>query len=136
MGEKLLSEVECILLWCLEGLRRLANNGWKFTISERTRKNMEELRRADNNVLEFLESTGYIRFEAGTHATTKHIYRAYLRWCDDNAEKPLVEKTFSGILRQAESTLHIRYDKNIDVGYGKHARGYHGVHVLVSAEGG
>ena len=36
------------------------------------------------------------------------------------------------ILRNNEGKLSITYDKNLDAGYGKKARGYHGVHVLVN----
>ena len=134
LGDRLRWEAEGILLWCLEGLHRLIDNGYVFTVSQRTRRNMEEIRKTDNNVLDFLESTGYIMFEPSTHATTRQLYRAYLRWCEDNADKPLAEKTFGNSLRQSERKWHIAYDKNLDIGHGKRARGYHGVHTLVSVD--
>lgn len=34
LGDKLISEVEGITLWCLEGLSRLVKNNMKFTMSE------------------------------------------------------------------------------------------------------
>ena len=134
LGDKLRGEAEGILLWCLEGLNRLIAQGYAFTISQRTQRNMEEIRKTDNNVLDFLESIGYIMFEANTHATTRQLYRAYLRWCEDNADKPLAEKTFGNSLRQSERKWHIAYDKNLDIGHGKRARGYRGVHTLVSVD--
>lgn len=134
LGDRLRGEAEGILLWCLEGLHRLIDNGYVFTVSQRTRRNMEEIRKTDNNVLDFLESTGYIQYEPNTSATTRQLYRAYLRWCDDNADKPLAEKTFGNTLRQSERKWGIAYDKNLDIGHGKRARGYRGVHTLVNAD--
>jgi len=131
LGDKLREEAEGILLWCLEGLHRLIDNGFVFSLSQRTRKNMDEIRKADNNILEFLESTGYIMFEPNTHATTRQLYRAYQRWCEDNADKALSEKTFGVFLRQGEKKYPVSYVKNLDIGYGKRARGYHGVHTLI-----
>lgn len=134
LGDRLRGEAEGILLWCLEGLHRLIDNGYVFTVSQRTRWNMEEIRKTDNNVLDFLESTGYIQYEPNTSATTRQLYRTYLRWCEDNADKPLAEKTFGNTLRQSERKWGIAYDKNLDIGYGKRARGYRGVHTLVNAD--
>ena len=134
LGDRLRGEAEGILLWALEGLHRLIENGFAFTISQRTQRNMEEIRKTDNNTLDFLESTGYIRFEPNTHATTRQLYRAYLRWCEDNAEKPLAEKTFGNSLRQSERKWSIAYDKNLDIGCGKRARGYRGVHTLINVD--
>lgn len=132
LGDRLIREAEGIALWCLEGLHRLMRNQFRFTISERTQRNMAEIRHIDNNVLDFLGSTGYIRFDPVTHSTTKELFQTYRRWCEDNVEKPFTERTFSTILRNNEGRLNIVYDKNLDAGYGKKARGYHGVHVLVN----
>lgn len=50
---------------------------------------METVKRSSNNVIEFLQSEGYIRFKADSEASSKAIYEAYTRWCDDNAQKPM-----------------------------------------------
>ena len=134
LGEKLAAEVEGIVLWMLEGLHRLISQDFHFTISERTRQNMDEIRRSDNNIMEFYESTGYIRFEKGTYTSTRDLYIAYVQWCMDNAEKPLSEKTFSTQLRKNATELGIEYDKNLDVEGGKKARGYRGVHVQINTK--
>ncbi|MCD8361907.1 MAG: phage/plasmid primase, P4 family [Lachnospiraceae bacterium] len=136
LGEKLIAESEGILLWCLEGLHRLIGNGYSFTISDRTRRNMEENQRADNNMMEFYEAETYIRFEPNTYATTRQIFSAYERWCQDNVEKPLAEKTFTTQLKKDANRLGIRYDKNLDAGNGKRARGYHGIHVMIRTDDG
>lgn len=135
LGEKLIAEAEGIFLWCLEGLKRLIAQNYHFTVSERARQRMDEAKKEDNNILEFLESKGYIMFEKGTTATSKSLYVAYIMWCKDNAEKPFSERTFSAHLKQNAKKLGIEYDKNISNGYGKSARGYRGVHVQVRTDG-
>ena len=86
--DKLLREKEGIFLWCLEGLHRLIGNNYQFTVSTKARENMETVKRSSNNVIEFLQSEGYIRFRADSEASSKALYEAYQRWCEDNAQKP------------------------------------------------
>jgi len=135
LGEKLIEEAESIFLWCLEGLHRLIEHNYAFTISEKSRKRMEEARKDDNNILDFIESSGYIMFEEGTTATSKKLYTAYKMWCDDNAEKPLGIRSFTTFLKSNADRLNITYDKNLSTEYAKNARGYHGVFVKVRTEG-
>ena len=75
--DKLLREKEGIFLWCLEGLHRLIGNNYQFSISGKARENMETVKRSSNNVIEFLQSEGYIRFRADSEASSKAIYEAY-----------------------------------------------------------
>ena len=44
---------------------------------------METVKRSSNNVIEFLQSEGYIRFKADSEASSKALYEAYQRWCED-----------------------------------------------------
>lgn len=94
IAEKLCSEAEGIFLWALEGLKRLIQNGYHFTKSERTQANIEASMREGNNILDFMDSEGYFLFKADDWITSKDFYEVYVMWCDDNAEKPLVRKTF------------------------------------------
>ena len=116
LGEKLIAESEGIFLWCLEGLHRLIAQDYNFTVSEHTRQRLEEAKKEDNNILDFLESKGYIRFEENTYATSKKLFAAYLMWCADNVEKPFSERTFSTYLKSNASKLNIIYDKNVTDG--------------------
>ncbi|MDO4557246.1 MAG: DUF5906 domain-containing protein, partial [Lachnospiraceae bacterium] len=81
LGEKLIAEAEGIVLWCLEGLHRLIANKYQFTVSERSKENIEEAMGEGNNILMFMESVGYIRIEKGTHAASRQLYIAYQQWC-------------------------------------------------------
>ena len=107
--DKLLREKEGIFLWCLEGLHRLIGNNYQFSISGKARENMETVKRSSNNAIEFLQSEGYIRFKADSEASSKAIYEAYTRWCDDNAQKP---KLRSRVMIFRYQLSHIRSGKS------------------------
>ena len=127
--DKLLREKEGIFLWCLEGLRRLIGNNYQFSISGKARENMETVKRSSNNVIEFLQSEGYIRFRADSEASSKAIYEAYTRWCDDNAQKPMSANRVSSELVQNERLYNVEATNNVHVG-GKRVRGFVGIEVV------
>ena len=85
--DKLLREKEGIFLWCLEGLRRLQSNNFRFTESAQTKANREDARREADNVLLFLRSEGYIRLKADSAIPSAALYGIYCMWCSDNAYK-------------------------------------------------
>ena len=83
--EKMCAELEGILLWCLEGLHRLVQNNFRFTVSERAAANVDTIKRSSNNVIDFMESEGYFRFKADYSISSKEFYDIYKQWCEDNA---------------------------------------------------
>lgn len=132
--EKLRSEVDDIFIWCLEGLHRLLKNNYKFTISEKAARNLKEAMEDSNNSIAFMESDGYVRLEKGTMATSKSLYTAYCKWCEDNMEKPMSAKSLTGYLKQNEKVYSIKYSTNISVDSGKSARGFQGIHVKIRTD--
>ena len=127
--DKLLREKEGIFLWCLEGLHRLIRNNYQFSISGKAKENMETVKRSSNNVIEFLQSEGYIRFRADSEASSKAIYEAYTRWCDDNAQKPMSANRVSSELAQNERLYNVEATNNVHAG-GKRVRGFVGIEVV------
>ena len=127
--DKLLREKEGIFLWCLEGLHRLIGNNYQFSISGKARENMETVKRSSNNVIEFLQSEGYIRFRADSEASSKALYEAYQRWCEDNAQKPMSANRLSSELAQNERLYNVEATNNVHVG-GKRVRGFVGIEVV------
>lgn len=128
LSSKLALETEGIALWCLEGLRRLVANGFHFTISERTKKNQEELRREEDSIMDFFLSEGYITFDKDAACTTKDLYQAYRDYGEDNVVKVRSETSFSKEVRQLAPKLGIEYMKNVSTG-ARSARGYKGLYV-------
>ncbi len=98
-------------------------------ISGKARENMETVKRSSNNVIEFLQSEGYIRFRADSEASSKAIYEAYTRWCDDNAQKPMSANRVSSELAQNERLYNVEATNNVHVG-GKRVRGFVGIEVV------
>ena len=131
LADKMMEEVEGIVLWCIEGLERLIRNDYQFTISNKSQLLMNEMQEDDDNILSFLESTGYIGLEKGTHATSKDLYVAYCRWCNDNLDVPVSERSFARRFKERSADYGMTYDKNISVGNGRFCRGFRGVHVKV-----
>ena len=135
LSDKLIAEREGIFLWCLEGLHRLLDNSYRFTISDRARENISVVVREANNIVDFLASAGYVQFKADGEASTKELYAAYKVWCEDNAENPLSPKSFSGFMAQNASAYRLETTNNVYIGGGKRCRGYLGIQVVVrSAE--
>jgi putative DNA primase/helicase len=130
----LLEEVEGITQWMIVGLHRLIRNNYQFTLSERVREAMKEMREDEDNILSFYASTGYIRFEKGTVALTKDLYTAYRKWCEDNCEPAYSSKTFASRLKHDAESLGITYDRNLDASGGKKARGYRGICVQINPD--
>ena len=132
LAEKLIAEKDGIFLWMLEGLRRLIANRYHFTISQRAKDNIISAVRDANNILDFLDSEGYVAFKADYEASTKNLYTAYKRWCEDNAENPLSPKSFANQLSQNAERYHLEPVNNLHIGGGKRCRGYMGIYVLLS----
>ena len=129
LAEKLMQESEGIFLWCLEGLYRLLANNYRFTISGQAKENVETVKRSSNNVIEFLQSEGYIRFKADAQASSKALYEAYKLWCEDNVRKPMSANRLSSELAQNERLYNVEATNNIHVN-GKRVRGFIGIEVL------
>ncbi len=130
LADKLVEEKEGILLWMLEGLKRLISNQYHFTISQRAKDNITNVMREANNVLDFLKAEDYIRFDTNGSAATQELYAAYKDWCEDNAETPIAVKSFSAFLYQHAEKYHLVYSNTIQGAQGRRRRGYTGIYVL------
>ena len=128
--EKLCEELEGIFLWCLEGLHRLIRNNYRFTVSEKSAENVETVKRNNNNIIEFLRSTGYIQFRADAEASSKALYDAYTLWCEDNACHRLSASRLSSELAQNEALYNVEYTNNIYLSGGRRVRGFVGIEVI------
>lgn len=130
LAEKLCSEAEGIFLWAMEGLRRLLQNDYKFTLSANALENMEEAVADGNNIVDFLKSEGYFRFKADYEVSSKAFYDVYRMWCEDNATNCLSQKTFCSYLKQHSDLYNLEYTNKVHIGGGRFARGFLGVELL------
>ena len=134
IAEKMCAEAEGIVLWAIEGLKRLIANNYVFTESERARASLEEVRKDANNIIDFLRAEEYIRFKADAMITSKELYAIYQMWCEDNAVKALAAKTFSNYLIGHEQEYNLEYTNNATNAHGRRVRGFWGVEALVTPE--
>ena len=129
--EKMCAELEGILLWCLEGLHRLVQNDFRFTVSERAAANVDTIKRSSNNVIDFMESEGYFRFKADYSISSKEFYNIYKQWCEDNACHSVSAIRFSAELRQNDRRYNLEATNNIYLPGGRRVRGFVGIEPLV-----
>jgi len=130
LSEKLIAEIHSIFLWALEGLRRLMENDFRFTLSERSRENMRESVSEGNNVTEFLKSEGYIGFKADFDITSQRLYELYVLWCEENAYFPLAKKSFLDQMAALAPEYRLESTNNLYVN-GRRVRGYVGIYALI-----
>lgn len=130
IAEKMCAEAEGIFLWCLEGLRRLISNDYRFTLSKRAHENMAEAVSDGNNAVEFMKSEGYIRLKADAEASSRDVYAVYKLWCEDNVLHPLSARSLSAHLNENQREYNIEPTNNLYLPGGRRVRGYLGIEVL------
>ena len=127
LSEKLTANPEGLFLWCFYGLQRLIEQNYQFTLSDQAKANMEAAVTDGNNVVEFLQSEGYITYFSEAEASTTELYQAYKLWCEDNAYAPLSQRSFSLHLTENQETCQIRASNNVYLKSGRRVRGYIGI---------
>ena len=127
LSKKLKAESEGIALWCLEGLKKLVADDFHFTISDKAKLALEDTKREGDNILEFLDSEGYIHFHEDMEISAKDLYEIYMDWCMDNCEKARAQNSFSKAFKAYAEKRGLEYQKNLKLPNGKHCRGYKGL---------
>lgn len=126
--EKFISEKEGILLWSLKGLRRLMNNYFSFTISERTAENLRNSMKDSSNIIGFLEDEQFVKFGKELECSTADLYSGYCHWCAINSTDPMKKEMFNLWLKQNHEKYKIEYCANVQSHENsKRARGYRGL---------
>ncbi len=128
LAEKLTDEIEGIFLWAVRGLRRLIKNNYKFTISEKSRDNLAQMKEDNCNIISFLNDEQLIRFGEDLECSTADLYSAYCYWCNLNSVTPLRREIFNAWLKNNHAKYNIEYSHNVlNRSSGKKARGYRGL---------
>ena len=130
LAQRLCAEKEGIFLWAFAGLQRLVANDFYFTLSQQAKENMEAAIAEGNNLVEFMKSEGYFRFQADSEVSSRDFYAVYLRWCMDNALSPLAQKTVINYLKQNSRQYNLEYTNKISIDDGRFDRGFWGIRVL------
>ena len=130
LAEKMKNEAESIFLWAFERLQRLVRQNFKFTESPRIKANRENVKRDNNNVLDFLESEEYIRFQAEASASSKELYESYRLWCEENSMTALKNRSFSDAMIAVQTKYKLEHCNTIKNSAGRRVWGFTGVEVI------
>ena len=122
LSDKLKQEAEGIFLWCLDGLKRLQSNNYRFTVSQRAADNKEHAKRNANNLVEFLQSEGYIQMKADSTITSRELYSIYQMWCEDNGYRPIAQRSVSSYLKSHLEDYNLEASNKIINKSGKQVR--------------
>lgn len=130
LPEELTAEKDAIFLWAFQGLQRLIENGWEFTISAAAKAAAEDAKQDSFNFLAFLQDPQSIELgDPDSAETSSDIYAAYKGWCRENAEIPHVSKTVLRYLKNNNKRLRVRDSNHIKTHNGTEARGFVGVKI-------
>ena len=129
LAEKLKKEIDSIFMWAYVGLDRLMSNDFRFTISPEAEMNIRKAETEGNNIIEFMCSTGYFDYDYHASTTSRRLYEVYCSWCQDNAMRPLSDRTFWSWLRENAIDYQLSYTNHVPIGGDKCARGFKGIRV-------
>lgn len=124
LADRLKEELPGIFLWALEGLQRLISNGFHFTESERSRKNLEKALISADTIKAFMRSDEVVYDRTG-QVTTYDLYDAYENWCFDCEVPAKPYKTFAEEMYNRAEQFRIKHSKHIN----RTQHGFRGVHL-------
>jgi putative DNA primase/helicase len=93
LREKLAVERDGILLWAMDGLKRLMANSYLFTETEGTKAELQRYRIESNSVLSFVEEC--CKLEDGAECVREDLFNAYRDYCYKNGLKPMSQANFN-----------------------------------------
>jgi phage/plasmid-associated DNA primase len=78
--DRLMTELPGIANWALSGLRRLRENGYQFTISDKGREAVAEVRRSTSPALRFAEECLHVTGSIDDVVLVDEVYGVYENW--------------------------------------------------------
>ena len=114
-------EKEQIFKWALVGLRRVMQNGWKITWSERSQNYMKANKSNAVHFEDFFNETCEI--DPNSDTTTAELKKLYAKWCIENGIKEASDRRLSNWFADNADKIGIRRSENITRN-GKRLRGY------------
>ena len=114
-------EKEQIFKWALIGLRRVIENGWKISWSERSRNYMTANKSNCVHFEDFFNETCVVAENETT--TTAELTKLYKKWCKENGIKEASDRRLSNWFADNSERIGIHRSENIMCA-GKRLRGY------------
>ncbi len=107
IAEKFIAEKEKIFRWMFDGLQRLIQHGFRFTISQKTQMNIADALTDNCNIIEFLQDDKVIVRGNNCKTTGSELYAVYCQWCEENAMTALKRDTFISYLKKNQDKFDI-----------------------------
>ncbi len=114
LKEKLMLEADGILMWALEGLKRLMENNFRFSETASTRAELELYKAENSSVLAFISESNY------SEILREDLYAAYQEYCNKNGHKVVSQIRFNkdvdgirGLERGQDTLTHRKTWKGI-----------------------
>jgi len=107
--EELLSEVDGILRWALEGLDVLITNRYRFPEPDAVKEEVSRYRYMSNNARAFVEDSCVVGLDY--RVERQEFYDAYCKCCSSNGTHPMAMSKFTALI---ESDYHDRIVKSND----------------------
>ena len=123
MGARVAREAEGIIQWALAGLKRLMDNNWQFTVSERSDQYLTGYKAISDHFPDFVEDA--FDFGEDKDFTTSELLYAYKIWCRRNAITPCIDRVVTRWFANNEEKYKLTRVKNISRENGR-VRGYRG----------
>lgn len=102
LGDKLAGELPGILLWCIDGLRRLRQRG-RFAQPASALDDLRLFSELASPITAFLDECCMLDAEATVE--TNDLYAAWRAWCDKAGHRPTAKSVFARDLRAAQPTV-------------------------------
>lgn len=124
---KFIAEKNQIFAWIFEGLQRLISNNFRFTVSEKTKKNIADVMNENCNIIEFLSDKSFVFFGENLQTSSIELYGGYVQWCSQNGLTSVKRDSFTSWLKSNSKKYGIKYDCNIINRENRRVRGFKGI---------
>lgn len=134
LSDKLAEETEGMFLWAFEGLKRLIAQGFKFTLSDHARRNIEDMKEDNCSIVGFLADKQFVCYGSELECSTADLYYGYCQWCRLNSVTFIRRESFNTWMKQNADRYGLIYERYVtSIGSSKKARGYRGITCLYRA---
>ena len=119
-------EKEQIFKWALIGLRRVMENGWKITWSDRSHRYMKANKSSAVHFEDFFNETCVV--EDGADTTIAELTKLYTKWCTENGIKEASNRRLANWFVDNSERIGVQRSSHV-IRNGKHVRGYSGLKI-------
>jgi putative DNA primase/helicase len=100
LKEKLMAEQDGILMWSLEGLKRLMANNYKFSVTDSVKAEIRKYKSENSTVLAFVEE--YCECDPAFESLRDDVYAVYVEYCKSGSHSPVSKTRFNNEVEQGK----------------------------------